>query len=161
MWTYNYSTELYHYGIKGMRWGHRKARPISVGNRNRTKSDESQQKHDKRTPMSTKKKVAIGAAVVGTALAAYGGYKLKNVVRDKNFNLRLKQAEQYIDGYRKSGRFDKYIGMPTKDLIEADRGYSKLVHETFDHYVNKAKTDSFGTAFKNVAKDEIAKRKRR
>lgn len=25
MWEYNYTNELYHYGVPGMRWGHRKA----------------------------------------------------------------------------------------------------------------------------------------
>lgn len=31
MWQYNYSDELYHYGVKGMRWGHRKRNYYSTG----------------------------------------------------------------------------------------------------------------------------------
>lgn len=39
MWTYNYtqySDELYHYGVKGMRWGHRKSEYSSSYNDLRT-----------------------------------------------------------------------------------------------------------------------------
>lgn len=34
MWTYNYTNELYHHGVKGMRWGHRKKYLTSTGELN-------------------------------------------------------------------------------------------------------------------------------
>ena len=38
MWTYNYTNELYHHGVKGMKWGVRKQNKISK-NRNKAKQE--------------------------------------------------------------------------------------------------------------------------
>lgn len=58
---------LAHVGVKGMKWGKRKARDKSSSNQNGSKSP--------RQPMSRKKKVAIGVGVgvaaVGTAAVLY------------------------------------------------------------------------------------------
>lgn len=77
MWTYNniYNSpdELYHYGVKGMKWGIR---------RTRSTSDETDQKNSKRgLTKGQKTAIKVGVAVVGTALAAYGTYKLGNYIK--------------------------------------------------------------------------------
>jgi hypothetical protein len=66
---------LVHYGIKGMRWGRRKAPESGGGSSRPAKSNRSTRSIQKvgspKQKMSTKKKVLIGAAItVGAAAAA-------------------------------------------------------------------------------------------
>lgn len=64
----HYSDELYHYGVKGMKWGVRKE--YESKGRKEASSTTSEQKKARAV-----KAVKIGAAVAVTALAAYGAYK--------------------------------------------------------------------------------------
>ena len=111
--------ELYHYGVKGMKWGVRRFQDkhgrltsfgknrYSEGGRHGKKGDEN---GSDRKGLSEKQKRAIrvGAAVVVTALVAYGGYKIG-----------------------KSGVLDRYIKIGKNlvggvDDIDSASGFEKL-----------------------------------
>lgn len=93
-YTYPSNLELCHYGVKGMKWGVRHDYE-PVGRRRSGKNTETHsnaKKSSRSTNVTTsksssdknrfhlsekqKKVLKVGAAIVGTALAAYGGYKL-------------------------------------------------------------------------------------
>lgn len=69
--------ELSHYGVKGMKWGVRKALPFIGGNRNSSPQSQqaiSQRRANRRA--KAKKIAKIGGVLALTALASYGAYKV-------------------------------------------------------------------------------------
>lgn len=163
MWTYNYTNELYHHGVKGMKWGVRKASKYATryvrghGGPGHYLTRKSQLKGDKRDleklnrgehlsvgltkkrqamydardkrklekriakneahykakaekkaakeaykqtdeykakVEKTKKALKVGAAVAGTALAAYGAYKIAGVIKNKNNEIAIKKGRE-------------------------------------------------------------------
>lgn len=88
--------ELYHYGVKGMKWGHRKSpvQTIKGASARRTKSKRELTPEEKAA--RRKKAIKVGAAVAGTVLAAYGTYKLAQYVQDKRSQAAMAKAEAYI-----------------------------------------------------------------
>lgn len=67
--------ELYHYGVKGMKWGIRRDRDKKSRKQSkRTSEDESQS--GLHLTDKQKRAIKIGLAVAGVALATYGAYKL-------------------------------------------------------------------------------------
>ena len=86
-----YNQELYHYGVKGMKWGIRRYQNkdgtlTSKGKKRYEKSndnsnDEDEIKNNKSRKILTKRNIAIGATVVGASLAVMGAmyvYKKTN-----------------------------------------------------------------------------------
>ena len=93
--------ELRHYGVKGMKWGRRKARPQPTGmGRSRGQVDnspEAQAARQEARRQKLKRAAKIGAAVAGAALAAYGTYKVAQYMQDKRNTAAMQKAQAYIN----------------------------------------------------------------
>lgn len=102
-----YRYELYHHGIKGQRWGVRRFQKkdgsLTARGKQRYREDNSsskKQEYESRKKGLTdkqKKAIKIGAAVVGTALVAYGGYKLSQYYRGAGSKIDPETGFRLID----------------------------------------------------------------
>lgn len=98
--------ELRHYGVKGMKWGRRKARPQPAGmgrSRGQAAADSTPDEAARREARRAKAKRAakIGAAVVGTALAVYGAKKCSDILKDKAYSKVLRRGNKALEAYKR------------------------------------------------------------
>lgn len=98
-------TELFHVGVKGMKWGRRKARPTGSGAGRRggaTQATTNPAAQKQARKSKAKRALKIGAAVAGTALAAYGTYKISKLVRDKRAQKAIESARRADELWRRN-----------------------------------------------------------
>lgn len=108
--------ELYHFGVKGMKWGVRRNRSFSTGNSKKASSNksEAQARREK-----IKKAAIIGTAAVGTALAAYGTYKASKYLKEKAGKLSYESGKKYANEHF----FNKMKDFSTFDPYDRNNNY--------------------------------------
>lgn len=137
--------ELQHHGVKGMKWGKRKARPEAAGQTPGGKqsaiTDEARMKEARRK--KAKRVAIIGAAVVGTALTVYGAKKASDIMKDKAFNKAHERGKNAINKYmdeqflKKTRAVYNDKNALTKTLDSLDGEFRRLSMEN-DQYAKRA-----------------------
>jgi len=143
---YHYdSSELYHYGVPGMKWGQRKQRVqvsgggrLGRGSQASASSTSAKVARDKKKSR-VKKGIAIGAAVAGTALVAFGAYKLNKAINNKAWQ---KATE---------------IGNAKANQIFSAEGRAKSWAESHGGIYKSATLDRMRTDSHGIRRDEISK----
>lgn len=139
------NVELYHYGIKGMRWGHRKARPQLSG----------AQRSARRKKIL--KRVAIGAgAAAGAAALGYGAYR-----GHKALSTPGGAAKLMIGALRAQQGIDRAKGAAGKAVLGA-KGMHNAVKKTGKEAIRK-RVESIHdyTSPQAIARREVARSNKR
>lgn len=125
MWQYNYTDELYHYGIKGQKWGIRRFQK-----KDGTRTNEGKERYKKENTIFTKRNVAIGAAVVATSLVAIGCMKYSSSLKKLTTNAAKEISDKtiHLDSLSNSDR-----------ILKKGTKFQRISSRSFEDYAESGK----------------------
>lgn len=150
-----YNDELYHFGVKGMKWGVRRYQ-----NKNGALASQGKKRYSEDDGLKTKKRgltdrqkkvIKVGASVaVGAVVAAYGAYKIHETVRHKNFDIRMNEGKAKCERM-----FKKLDRMKINDLVNGSSGTEKWTNprsykRSGFQYNNNGKTVTLAREYRNT-----------
>lgn len=152
MWEYNYSNELYHYGVKGMKWGVRKDKYVTV--RQAVKNAKKAGKQARKESLAADKENLKGQLggwrkAVKNGSKAYKQAQKESFARDNAYNKELRNKNKSEDYLRARELQKKPVSqLSNSELRELN---TRMQLETQYRDLNKKNVSSGEKFIKDVA----------
>ena len=142
MWSYNYTNELYHYGVKGMKWGVRNSQEVRSVNRAYNKELRGLKKDLKKQNSASIRRGVANAIFFGKSAGVMSTLNSRSDNRTE-FNIKKRNLqEKYEPEFQKAKQAyedRKYAKKRTKEILKESRKLTMELMKAVSKFAKKNK----------------------